>query len=67
MIDKYRVKVVNEAIRRLREAAYARAVKDERGQITREGYPTPGQIADELNWIYKKARARATKETTNAR
>ena len=62
MIDKYRVKVVNDAVRRLRTSAHLRTVKDEHGMVLHEGYPTPGHIMHELNTIYRLARTKARKE-----
>jgi len=66
MVDKYRVKVVNDAIRRLRTAAHLRNVTDEHGRVIYEGAPTPGHIAHELNTIYRLARVRAKKEASDA-
>jgi len=66
MVDKYRVKVVRDAIRRLREAANLRHIKDERGRVTHEGAPTPGHIEHELNTIYRLARKRAKKDASDA-
>lgn len=64
MENKHRAKVVNDAIRRLRAIANARVVRDERGNALYEGHPTPGEISDELNKVYRLARAKAKKEAS---
>lgn len=64
MDNKHRAKVVDDAIRRLRKIANARAVADEKGRILYEGHPKPGEISDELNKVYRMARAKAKKEAS---
>ncbi len=49
------IRVIDSAIARLRKICEYRALRDEQGRVTHEGYPTPAEMQAEMEHIYKVA------------